>query len=39
MEEGFKVVIDITKPNYIRNSTVKEKMAIAVLSNDSSYRN
>jgi hypothetical protein len=39
MEEGFKIVIDITKTNYIRSSNVKEKMAIAVLSNDSSYRN
>jgi hypothetical protein len=34
-EEGFKVVIDKTKTNYIRSSTVKKKMAMAVLSNDS----
>jgi hypothetical protein len=38
-EEGFKVVIDKTKINYIRPSTVKKIIAKAILSNDSSYRN
>jgi aspartate carbamoyltransferase regulatory subunit len=38
MEECFNVVIDKTGTNYIRNSTVVEILAMAVLNNDSSYK-
>jgi hypothetical protein len=38
MEEGFKDVIDKPKTNNITSSTVKEIFVMAVLRNDSSYR-